>query len=83
MYERISTLALLYALTMTSPACAAGNPSVQAESAQTPRAARTQSFTPVEGADLKSKLDEAVRRGRAGSKSAPFWVAYTFDVRPG
>ncbi|HYP52616.1 MAG TPA: hypothetical protein VEQ42_03700, partial [Pyrinomonadaceae bacterium] len=83
MHERISTLALLAALTLTSPACAAGNTSVQAESAQAARAAQTQSFTPVAGADLKSKLDEAVRRGRAGSKSAPFWVAYTFDVRPG
>ena len=83
MYERISTLALLSALTLMSPACAAGDTPVRAESAQAARAAQTQSFIPVSGADLKSKLSEAVRQGRAGSKSAPFWVAYTFDVRPG
>ncbi|HEV2766000.1 MAG TPA: HEAT repeat domain-containing protein, partial [Pyrinomonadaceae bacterium] len=83
MYERLATLALLFALVPASPACAAGDTSAQAESAQSARPAQTQGFTPVPGADLKSKLDEAARRGRAGSKSAPFWVAYTFDVRPG
>jgi HEAT repeat protein len=83
MHEQISTLALLFALMLTSPACVAGSASVQAVNAQTQAAAPRQNFIPVEGADLKSKLDAAAKQGRAASKSSPFWVAYTFDVRPG
>src|SRR4051812_24451341 len=83
MYEQISTLALLFTLTLTNPACVAGNASVQTGSAQATAAAPTQNFIPVAGADLKSKLDTAVKQGRAASKPSPFWVAYTFDVRPG
>ncbi|HET9526514.1 MAG TPA: HEAT repeat domain-containing protein [Pyrinomonadaceae bacterium] len=40
-----------------------------------------QSFTPVDGADLMSKLNAAQARGRSGQ--TPYWSAYTFDVRPG
>jgi HEAT repeat protein len=40
-----------------------------------------QSFTPVEGADLMSKLDAA--QARARTRQTPYWSAYTFDVRPG
>jgi HEAT repeat protein len=83
MYEQLSTLALLFAVTMSGPSCVAGSASVQAVSAQTGTPAPRQNFIPVAGADLKSKLDAAVRQGRAEAKSSPFWVAYTFDVRPG
>ncbi|MGH9853104.1 MAG: HEAT repeat domain-containing protein [Blastocatellia bacterium] len=38
-------------------------------------------FIPVDGADLRSRMDAAVRLGRAAS--ARFWTAYAFDVRPG
>jgi HEAT repeat protein len=51
---------------------------VQAQS-QSP-AATIQSFTAVEGADLKSRLDAAASRARGGT---PYWSAYAFDVRPG
>ena len=40
-----------------------------------------QSFTPVDGADLMTKLNAAQARGRSGQ--TPYWSAYTFDVRPG
>jgi HEAT repeat protein len=83
MYEQIPTLALLFALTMTNPACTAGNASVQAGDTQAGPTAQRQNFIPVAGTDLKSKLEAAVKQGRAAAKSAPFWVAYTFDVRPG
>jgi HEAT repeat protein len=83
MHQQISTLALLFALMLTNPACVVGNVAVQAGSAPTQAAAQRPNFIPVEGADLKSKLDAAVRTGRAASKTSPFWVAYTFDVRPG
>ena len=43
--------------------------------------ANVQSFTPVEGADLMSKLDAAQARGR--TRQTPYWSAYTFDMRPG
>lgn len=83
MHEQISTLALLFALMLTSPACVAGSASVQAGNAQAQAAAQRPNFIPVAGADLKSKLDAAAKQGRADSKTSPFWVAYTFDVRPG
>jgi HEAT repeat protein len=83
MHQQISTLALLFSLMLTNPACVAGNVAVQAGSTQTQAATPRQNFIPVEGADLKSKLDAAVKQGRAASKPSPFWVAYTFDVRPG
>jgi HEAT repeat protein len=43
--------------------------------------AQREGFMPVEGANLRSKLDLAVRQGRA--KQTRFWTAYSFDVRPG
>jgi hypothetical protein len=42
--------------------------------------AQTKNFTPVEGATLKAKIDNAVAQGRAQGR---FWVAYQFEVRPG
>src|SRR5215204_2876493 len=83
MHEQISTLALLAVLMLNSPACAAGNASVQAVNTQAGTATQRQNFIPVAGADLKTKLDAAVKQGRAAAKPMPFWVAYTFDVRPG
>src|SRR5687768_17572738 len=38
-------------------------------------------FINVEGQDLKSRLAAAVKLGSAQQRR--FWVAYTFDVRPG
>jgi HEAT repeat protein len=35
----------------------------------------------VDGTDLRSRLDLAIRQGRA--KQTRFWTAYSFDVRPG
>lgn len=49
-------------------------------SADSSRAQR-ESFINVEGTSLKSKLDSAMRQGRA--KQSRFWTAYSFDVRPG
>src|SRR6185436_9448865 len=43
--------------------------------------AQREGFIPVEGTNLKSKLDLAVRQGR--TKQTRFWTAYSFDVRPG
>jgi HEAT repeat protein len=84
MYEQISTLALLSALTLGNLACVGGDASAQAGDAQQAQAAaRRPDFIPVAGADLKSKLEAASRQGRAAAKPSPFWAAYTFDVRPG
>src|SRR6185295_9582810 len=44
---------------------------------------QTARFTPVEGADLKSRLDAAIKQARSRSKQSRFWTAYSFDVRPG
>src|SRR5947208_7088076 len=44
-------------------------------------AAQRDNFTPVDGASLRGKLDNAISRGRAAQSR--FWAAYQFDVRPG
>jgi HEAT repeat protein len=38
-------------------------------------------FIPVDGPNLRSRIDAAIRLGRAAQ--ARFWTAYAFDVRPG
>ena len=45
-------------------------------------AAQTKPFTPVEGANLKAKIDAAVAQGRASAAGGRFWVGYQFEVRP-
>jgi HEAT repeat protein len=45
--------------------------------------AQREGFITVEGADLRSKIEAATRMGRASAPQKPFWVAYSFDVRPG
>jgi hypothetical protein len=40
-------------------------------------------FTPVEGANLKAKIDGAIAAGKASATGGRFWVAYQFEVRPG
>jgi HEAT repeat protein len=83
MYAQLSTFVLLSIMTLCVPAPPAINNAVQASSAQAQTAAQTQDFIPVAGADLKSKMDAAVRQGRAAAKPKPFWVAYAFEARPG
>lgn len=46
-------------------------------------AAQTQKFTPVEGANLKAKIDNGITQGRASAPGGRFWVGYQFEVRPG
>ena len=43
--------------------------------------AQRDNFTPVDGASLRGKLDNAISKGRA--TQARFWAGYQFDVRPG
>src|SRR4051812_42871633 len=84
MYEQLPTFAILFALMLTNPACVPGAGSLQAGAApQAQASAQRPDFIAVAGADLRSKLDAAVKQGRAAAKASPFWVAYTFDVRPG
>ena len=45
--------------------------------------AQTRNFTPVDGANLKAKIDNAIAQGRAAKQSARFWIGYQFEVRPG
>lgn len=40
-------------------------------------------FVTVEGADLRAKMETALRMGRGLSPQTRFWLAYSFDVRPG
>ena len=46
-------------------------------------AAQTKPFTPVEGASLKSRIENALTQGRANAPGGRFWVGYQFEVRPG
>ena len=45
--------------------------------------AQTKNFTPVEGASLKAKIENAVTQGRANVPGGRFWVGYQFEARPG
>ena len=45
--------------------------------------AQTKSFTPVDGATLKAKIDNAIVNGKANAPGGRFWVGYQFEVRPG
>jgi hypothetical protein len=42
-----------------------------------------QNFIQVNGSSLKSKIDSAVRLGRANGRNARFYVAYGFNVKAG
>jgi len=44
---------------------------------------QTKNFTPVDGANLKAKIDAAIVAGKAGAPNGRFWVGYQFEVRPG
>ncbi|HSE97650.1 MAG TPA: HEAT repeat domain-containing protein, partial [Blastocatellia bacterium] len=46
-------------------------------------AAQNRAFINVEGADLRTRLDAALKQGRSRSPRTRFWTAYAFDVRPG
>jgi HEAT repeat protein len=45
--------------------------------------AQSRSFIPVEGANLKARIEKAVSVGRANATGGRFWVAYQFEARPG
>jgi HEAT repeat protein len=45
--------------------------------------AQTKTFTPVEGATLKAKVESAIVTGKANTPGGRFWVGYQFEVRPG
>jgi HEAT repeat protein len=44
---------------------------------------QTKSFIPVDGANLKTRIDAAVVAGKANATAGRFWVGYQFEVRPG
>jgi len=44
---------------------------------------QTKSFIPVDGANLKAKIDGAVVAGKANATNGRFWVGYQFEARPG
>ncbi len=44
---------------------------------------QTRNFTPVEGANLKARIDGAIVAGKASAQQGRFWVGYQFEVRPG
>lgn len=45
--------------------------------------AQTKNFTPVDGANLKAKIESAIVTGKANAPRGRFWVGYQFEVRPG
>jgi HEAT repeat protein len=44
---------------------------------------QNKSFTPVDGATLKARIDSAIISGKANAPGGRFWVGYQFEVRPG
>jgi HEAT repeat protein len=79
---------MLLFLAIIGIACAGGNRAgtvtvaAASDDLQTQSSSTTiQSFTPVDGADLMARLEAA--QASARGQQAPYWSAYTFDVRPG
>ncbi|MDQ3805029.1 MAG: HEAT repeat domain-containing protein [Acidobacteriota bacterium] len=82
MSKSTALITLALALFPPNTACAATPSALQLDAAvQSQSAMQTPKFTPVEGADLKAKLEAAARLAKGGGK--PYWTAYAFDVRPG
>ena len=46
-------------------------------------AGQTKSFIPVDGANLKAKIDGAIIAGKANATGGRFWFGYQFEARPG
>jgi hypothetical protein len=44
---------------------------------------QNRNFTPVDGANLKTKIENGVAAGRANAAGGRFWVGYQFEARPG
>jgi len=44
---------------------------------------QTKTFTPIEGANLKARIDNGVAQGRNSAPGGRFWIGYQFEVRPG
>jgi HEAT repeat protein len=80
----IATLACAQTSSAKAPqAVAAPIPgySQPSEAVHGPAPVQRPGFVPVEGANLNSRMDAAVKLGRAAG--ARYWTAYAFDVRPG
>jgi len=52
-----------------------------AQNVTTPSARPQSNFINVDGADLKSRMSDAIKLGSAQRRR--FWLAYSFDVKPG
>src|ERR1051326_7301416 len=44
---------------------------------------QNKSFIPVDGANLKAKIEGAIVAGKANVANGRFWVAHQFEARPG
>jgi len=76
----------LFLIALVTLACVQSNPVKAIRVIHSPlpiphSPAQRPGFIPVEGPDLRSRIDAAIRLGRAAQ--ARFWTAYAFDVRPG
>jgi HEAT repeat protein len=58
-------------------------PAESFESSEYSEPLQRERFITVEGADLRSKLETAVKMGRSLSPQTRFWTAHAFDVRSG
>jgi HEAT repeat protein len=49
----------------------------------TTASAQREGFIKVDGPNLKSRIEAAIKQARTNATATPFWAAYSFDVRPG
>lgn len=73
MLKRSLILLLLLTLHAGPAATAAGGQSADAR----------REFTPVQGANLSARMGAARKLADARPQKTPYWLAYSFDVRPG
>jgi len=72
---------VIVGIALSLVSCFSGRTTVS--SFETSSAIQSKAFIQIDGADLKTKMETAIKQARSSSSSTPFWTAYAFDVRPG
>ena len=83
MSKRNSILVVTMTLLVICAATAQSSSIMRDANFESQRGPQGQTFISVEGAGLNSKMESAIKMARSTAQKTPFWMAYSFRVRPG